>query len=41
MQRLCDELSAGKIDRLLRKWLRRLPHLFPARDRAAGYRERL
>ena len=23
MQRLCDELSADKIDRLLRKWLRR------------------
>jgi hypothetical protein len=22
MQRLCDQLSAGKIDRLLRKWLR-------------------
>src|SRR5437868_10779447 len=38
MKRLCDELSAGKIDRLLRKWLRRLPHPFPARDRAAGYR---
>src|SRR5437763_3349108 len=38
MQRLCDELSAEKIDRLLRKWLRRLPHPFPARDRAAGYR---
>src|SRR5262250_1662860 len=41
MQRLCDELSAGKIDRLLRKWLRRLPHPFPARDRAAGYRYQL
>ena len=29
MQRVCDELSAGKIDRLLRKWLRRrirFPH---------------
>jgi hypothetical protein len=41
MQRLCDGLSADKIDRLLRKWLRRLPHPFPARDRAAGYRYRL
>lgn len=41
MQRLCDELSAGKIDRLLRKWLRRLPHPFPARDRVAGYRYQL
>src|SRR5207302_3993188 len=38
MRRLCDGLSAGRIDRLLRKWLRRLPHPFPARDRAAGYR---
>ena len=41
MQRLCDGLSADKIDRLLRKWLRRLPHPFPARDRAAGYRYQL
>src|ERR1700694_5738940 len=38
MQRLCDALSADKIDRLLRKWLKRLPHPFPPRDRAAGYR---
>ena len=37
-QRLCDGLSAAKIDRLLRKWLRRLPHPFPLHDRAAGYR---
>jgi hypothetical protein len=41
MQRVCDELSAGKIDRLLRKWLRRLPHPFPPRDRAVGYRYQL
>jgi hypothetical protein len=41
MQRLCDGLSADRIDRLLRKWLRRLPHPFPARDRAAGYRYQL
>lgn len=27
-QRLCDGLSAAKIDQLLRKWLRRLPHPF-------------
>ena len=38
MQRLSDGLSADRIDRLLRKWLRRLPHPFPPRDRAAGYR---
>jgi hypothetical protein len=40
-QRLCDGLSANKIDQLLRKWLRRLPHPFPPRDRAAGYRYQL
>jgi hypothetical protein len=40
-QRLCDGLSPAKIDQLLRKWLRRLPHPFPARDRAAGYRYQL
>jgi hypothetical protein len=34
-------MTAEKIDRLLRKWLRRLPHPFPARDRAAGYRYQL
>src|SRR5437868_7746268 len=37
MQQLCDGLSADRIDRLLRKWLRRLPHPFPPRDRVAGY----
>src|ERR1700681_2788408 len=38
LQAICDSLSAAKIDALLRKWLRRLPHPFPARDRQAGYR---
>jgi hypothetical protein len=38
LQAICDSLSAGKIDALLRKWLRRLPHPFPAQDRQAGYR---
>jgi hypothetical protein len=38
LQRICDELSAEKIDALLRKWLRRLPHPFTAKDRAAGIR---
>ena len=38
LQRLADGLTAEKINRLLRKWLRRLPHPFPGRDRAAGYR---
>jgi hypothetical protein len=40
-QKICDDLSAEKNDRLLRKWLRRLPHPFPPRDRAAGYRDLL
>lgn len=38
VQAICDGLSAEKIDALLRKWLRRLPHPFTARDRQAGYR---
>jgi DNA-binding HxlR family transcriptional regulator len=35
---LSDGLSAAKIEALLRKWLRLLPHPFSARDRQAGYR---
>jgi len=35
---LCDGLSAAKIEALLRKWLRLLPHPFLPKDRAAGYR---
>jgi len=38
LQRICDALSAEKIDDLLRKWLRRLPHPFTTADRQAGYR---
>jgi hypothetical protein len=38
LQRICDGLSAAKIDGLLRKWLRLLPHPFTAADRRAGYR---
>jgi hypothetical protein len=38
LQELCDGLSAAKIDKMLRKWLARLPHPFPAADRRAGYR---
>ncbi len=37
-QALCERLSAEKIDALLRKWLRRLPHPFTPADRTAGYR---
>jgi hypothetical protein len=38
LQQLCDDLSEPKIDALLRKWLRRLPHPFTVADRLAGYR---
>src|SRR5438270_935224 len=38
LQRICDGLSASKIDALLRKWLRLLPHPYTAADRKAGYR---
>jgi len=36
LQALCDSLSAEKIDALLRKWFRKLPHPFTAKDRQAG-----
>src|SRR6202007_163923 len=38
LQAICDGLSASKIDALLRKWLRLLPHPFTGADRKAGYR---
>src|SRR5882672_4032355 len=38
VQALCDGLSGEKIDGLLRKWFRKLPHPFAAQDRQAGYR---
>jgi len=38
LQRICDDLSAAKIDGFLRKWLRLLPHPFTGTDRKAGYR---
>jgi hypothetical protein len=38
LQRICDGLSAEKIDALLRKWLHKLPHPFTGADRKAGYR---
>ena len=38
LQRICDRLSAKKIDALARKWFARLPHPFTSRDRRAGYR---
>jgi hypothetical protein len=38
LQQICHDLSAEKIDGLLRKWLHRLPHPFTAADQHAGYR---
>src|SRR5437867_263439 len=41
VQRIADSLDETKIDAVFRKWLRRLPHPFKAKHRAAGYRYRL
>src|ERR1700678_707452 len=38
VQALCDGLTGEKIDGLLRKWFRKLPHPFTGKDRQAGYR---
>jgi hypothetical protein len=38
VQTICDQLSAEKIDALLRKWLRILPHPFTDADQDTGYR---
>jgi hypothetical protein len=38
LQALADGLCAAKIEGLLEKWLRSLPHPFSARDQEAGYR---
>ena len=38
LQKICDDLSADKIDALLRKWLKLLPHPFTPADRKADYR---
>ncbi len=38
LQKICEGLSPAKIDALLRKWLRLLPHPFTGADRKAGYR---
>lgn len=36
-QKICDALSPSKIDALVRKWFKILPHPFSAQDRKAGY----
>ncbi len=41
VQRIADTLDAAKIDAVVRKWLRRLPHPFAPAHRRAGYRYHL
>jgi hypothetical protein len=41
VQQIADTLTAEKIDAVLRKWLRRLPHPFAPAHRKAGYRYHL
>jgi hypothetical protein len=36
-RRICEGLSAEKIDAFFRKWLQKLPHPFSQADREAGY----
>jgi len=38
LQKICNSLTPAKIDKLLRKWLAKLPHPFTSQDRRAGYR---
>jgi hypothetical protein len=37
LQRICDGLTPKKVDALIRKWLRRLPHPFTKEDRRARF----
>jgi len=41
LQEICDSLTPAKIQALWQKWAKRLPHPFPAKDRAAGFRYQL
>ena len=41
LQKVCDSLGAEDIDTFFRRWLKRLPHPFTAKDRAAGFRYQL
>jgi hypothetical protein len=41
VQRIANTLDAAKIDAVVRKWLRRLPHPFTPAHRGAGYRYQL
>jgi len=41
VQEIANQLDAAKIDAVVRKWFRRLPHPFTAAHRVAGYRYHL
>src|SRR5262249_38301477 len=41
LQEISDSLTPTKIRALWQKWAKRLPHPFPAKDRAAGFRYQL
>jgi len=38
LQKICDRLTEKTIDRLVRKWFKRLPHPFSAQERRGGCR---
>jgi hypothetical protein len=38
LKKICESLTAAKIDALLRKWLGKLPHPYTPQDRRTGYR---
>jgi hypothetical protein len=41
LKKICEGLDARRIERLLRKWLKRLPHPFAKQERRAGCRYEL
>jgi hypothetical protein len=41
LQDICEGLTPAKIQAFWQKWAKRLPHPFPAKDRAAGFRYQL
>jgi hypothetical protein len=41
LQKICNNLTPAKIHAFWQKWAKRLPHPFPAKDRAAGFRYQL
>jgi hypothetical protein len=41
LQKICDSLGGKDVDAFFRRWLKRLPHPFTAKDRTAGFRYEL